>query len=66
MKYLKNKPFLIFLKIVLFLSAFAGTLVFAEFSANLFSFERTHKNLIFTICYRPYLGFINLPKREGK
>jgi len=63
MKYLKNKTFL---KIVLFLSAFACTLVFAEYSANLFSFKRTHKNLIFTICYRPYLGFINSPKKEGK
>lgn len=63
MKYLKNKTFL---KIVLFLSAFACTLVFAEFSANLFSFERTHKNLIFRICYRPYLGFINGPNSKGK
>lgn len=58
MKYSKNKKARLAL---LSVSTFVIVLLSAEFASRLVTFERTNKNLIFSISYKPYLGFINEP-----
>jgi hypothetical protein len=58
MKFIKNRTVW---RLCLSVTAFCFIIVFAEFISKIFPFQRTPKEMIFSIIYRPYVGFINQP-----